>query len=414
MKDLFFKYQYQLVLLAIGVLWLPALDILLQIHTQQFIFPDTQSYLIAAKNFYSSFTPDSGRPMLVSLINGVPYLFGFPEKSLFVWSLWVNIVLWLSTVLMLFEIVVSVLKNNRRALWFTLVYVFTIGSTIIIFHLLSETIFTFFLLAAVFCFQRYILRQKYLFLALGLSALLLSVLIKPVAAALVVFALADFGKSMWVHKFSRWNVFILISMAIVFFQLQTMKQHFGNYTISYIDSFTSYNYLGTRADCLKTNTPFVQCDNERYDYFTSLSLPDQKKAAVRDLKMQLTDNTRNLVEAYGIDIYTNTFKGCQAIYEYRNNKKTSYFDNFRFLFRALSAMQNTVFTLLGLLLACYFLIRKKAPKLAVWCSGMIVFVFLISGISSEQGDRFHLVFYPEIIIVMAFCYQGIVQKRASA
>ena len=402
MKLLFKRYNYHFLLISIGILWIAFLNYVLQISTQKFQFPDTLSYLIACENLYKLQLVDAGRPTLILLIYGFPYLFGFSNWALFPWSFVINCISWFLIITLLFEILKSFV-NQKKAFIFTLIYIFTVGSAVINFHLLSETIFTLFLFASLYCFHKFHLSKRFGFLSFGICLLILSVLIKPVSLLILIFILFFYAKLLYKNIKNSWSVLIFFSFMVLFFHLQLMKNQFGNYTISYIDSFTYYNYLGTRADGLKTNAEFVQCDNARFDYFTSLSLSEQKNEAFKDFKTQVIGNKWNLCKAYCIDIYTNSFKGCQAIYEYKNNNKTSYFEASKFFFRAVSLLQNALFTIIGINLAVYFLLqRKKRNDVIVIASFIILYIFLISGISSEQGDRFHLVFYPEIIVLAAY------------
>ena len=410
MKQLFKKYNCHFLLTSIGISWIVFLNYVLQINTQKFQFPDTLSYLIASENLYKLQLVDAGRPTLIMFIHGFPYLFGFSKWALFSWNFVVNCISWLLIITLLFEILKS-FANQKSAFVFTLIYIFTIGSAVINFHVLSETIFTLFLFASLYYFHKFYLSKRFIFLSVGFSLLILSVLIKPVSLVILFFILLFYTKPLLKNIKNRWSLLIFFSFMALFFHLVLMKNQFGNYTISYIDSFTYYNYLGTRAEGLKTNAEFVQCDNARFDYFTSLSLSEQKNEAFKDFKTQLTTNKWNLCKAYFINIYTNSFKGCQALFEYKNNNKTSYFEASKFFFRAASLLQNALFTIIGISLSVYFLLqRKKRNEGIVIASFTIIYIFLISGISSEQGDRFHLVFYPQIIVLAAYFLKDKVSK----
>lgn len=402
MKSKYSKYNYHFLLILISIFWILILNFLLQIQQQTFIFPDTYSYLIASENLYQNHIIDSIRPVLMALIHGLPYFFGFTKEALFSWSLVVNIFSWMSTIILLFEILKTFL-NCKRAFYATLVYVFIIGSAVINFHPLSESVFTLFLFLSIYFFSAYFSTKKFSFLSFGFTVLIISLLIKPASAGLVIIAFLFFVKPLFKNIFNKWIFLIGLSCVSVLFYMNLMKNHYGNYTISYIDSFTYYNYLGTRADDLKTHSKFVQCDNKRFDYFTSLSFGEQKKEAFEDFKNQIKSNKLNLFKAYVISIYTNSFKGCQAIYEYKNVKQNGYFEGVKFFFRGVSLLQNAFLTIVGVILSVYVFFRfKKTDKFIFLVAFCILYLFLISGISSEQGDRFHLVFYPQIIVLLAY------------
>ena len=64
-------------------------------------------------------------------------------------------------------------------------------------------------------------------------------------------------------------------------------------------------------------------------------------------------------------------------------------------------IQNCIFTCLGILMSIYFLIKKRSKLLIKIISFVILYVVAISAISSDQGDRFHIVIYPLILILTA-------------
>ena len=184
--------------------------------------------------------------------------------------------------------------------------------------------------------------------------------------------------------------------------MYSLKKHYGDFTVSYIGSITYYNYLGARADCLKQHSEYIPGENPRTKHFNTLSVHQMKAAATADMKDQLVNNTGNLMKAYGTNIYLNSTKGNSIIHAADNTKQTTYFDVWHWLFMALSKMQNIVVTGIAVFLSLYSLLtRKRQDAFKVVLSVSILYVFLISGISSNEGDRFHLVFFPIAIILAA-------------
>jgi hypothetical protein len=181
-----------------------------------------------------------------------------------------------------------------------------------------------------------------------------------------------------------------------------MKKNYGDFTITYIDAFTYYNYLGTRADCLKNGTEFKQCDNKRHTYFNAFSLTESKKVASNDIKEQLSNNTFNFVKAYFINIYKNSTGGCGYLGVISNKNNTCYFEKMVLLFKVLAKIQNIVFSILGFFLSLYFLVKKPRHIHFMKLVGVItLYIILLSAISSDQGDRFHVVIYPLVLILIS-------------
>ena len=69
----------------------------------------------------------------------------------------------------------------------------------------------------------------------------------------------------------------------------------------------------------------------------------------------------------------------------------------------LSQIQNILMVILSLILPIYFLLRRrKLDYFIIATSFLIWYILLTSGISYFQGDRFHLVFYPLVLMQVAF------------
>jgi|APCry1669192647_1035423.scaffolds.fasta_scaffold01903_3 hypothetical protein len=401
MRKLLQKYQFQFYLVIIGIFWLLLINFFLQIFQQNYIYADTESYIRASKDFYFSHKPNEIRPSLIAAINGLPFLFGFTKSSLFLWNTILNLILWLATLLLIYSFC-SKIVNPKKAFYIALVYVFTLGSLLVVFEFLSEPLFSFSLLVPLILFQKYDNTKKIGFLSIGLSMLIISMLIKPASLLLFFVVCFLFGFKVLVKVLqNKSSIAIYISIIIVFAHLQSMKTNYGNYTLSYIDSFTYYNYLGTKSDCLKNNKEFLQCNNYRYNYFNKFSLPEGKKIAFEDFKNQLTHNTINFMSAYFSNLVGNSCKASGYFYAYENKKSSNNFEVYKIIFRGISRIQCLLYSLIGILLSIYYIFKKKTNKIIKITSFSIVYIIVISAISSDQGDRFHIVVYPLILILVA-------------
>jgi hypothetical protein len=394
------KFRGHLYLIIVGLLFLLLLSAALQLLQQRYFFPDSTSYFNAAVQLYHHFEPNDIRPMLIAAINGFPLVFGFPDNSISLWSIVINAVCWLSTILMLFEILKKFLPE-KAAFVFSLGYLFCVGSAVLVFHLLSETIYAFFLFLVLFLFGKYAETREFKFLSLSLSVLILSLLVKPGATILVGVAFLYFIRVFYKNLKRKSVIFMLISVALVFCQMGMMKKKFGNFTISYIDSFTYYHYLGTRADCLKKNVAFAEAENERYAFFNKLPYEEQKKEASRDMKDQLLHNAPNLAKAYIINVADNAIHGSPAVSQSENIANSRVFETVQYILKVISKIQVILFSLLGFVLGVYWLLMARNDLFTMAVSVMALYVIGISGISSGQGDRFHLVIYPMVMILIA-------------
>lgn len=401
MKNFIQKYQFQLSLITIGLVWIVLLNLFLQIISQDYIYADTKSYIRASEDLYFRCKPNEIRPFLIAAINGIPFLFGFTKSALFLWNTILNLVLWLAIIQIIYRFCANIIEP-KKAFYVAIAYVFTLGSLLIVFEFLSEPLFSFSLLFSVLFFQKYDKTKKVLFLSIGLSILILSMLIKPISVLLFLGICILFGFTVLLKVLQHKSSFIVyLSILLVLTNLQSMKSNYGNYTLSYIDAFTYYNYLGTKADCYKKGTKYEPCNNWRHSYFNKFSLPESKKAAYEDLKYQITENSLNIFKAYFDNITLNSVGLSSYFRFYENKNKDKNFEIYKAFFKVTSRIQCLLYSLFGIGLSLFFLFKKNTCKITKIISFSILYIIIISGISSDHEDRFHLVVYPLVLILCA-------------
>ena len=184
-----------------------------------------------------------------------------------------------------------------------------------------------------------------------------------------------------------------------------MKADYGNYTLSYTDSVTYYNYLGSKAFLYKTNDTFNQNNNKRAKFLEKHSYPEQREIATKDLLSQISNNKFNLIKAYISNFSENTKTPTSAIETAKNLNHKNYYNGLKKWLAILSKYQNRFFTIVGFILALYYLFKSYQQEF-LYCliSLYILYTIGISGVSCGQGDRFHIVFFPFVIILMARLY----------
>lgn len=399
-KIMFSKLKYEYLLFIIAVIWAFFFSFSIQLKPEFNLFGDDLSYLSAAKNLYLEHQVDEGRPMIIALINGFPLLFGFSELVVIKWSILVNFCCWFVTILFVFKIVATKL-NRQKAFWFALFFLFCIGNLAIAFHVLSESVFIFMLILVVYFINKKELTKQYHFLTIAITITVLAILVRPMAIGLLLILVVFNIKNFKQICYSKYAFLLLLSLSLVFIQMYSLKKLNGDFTISYIDSFTYYNYLGAKADCLRKNIDYLPGKNERFEFFRKFSSHEQRKIANLDVKEQLSNNKVNLFKAYLFCIYSNSSKGSYIVSSCKNINQTSYFDACYFFYKAISKLQNILFTIFGILLSFYCLLkRKKESNFNVVISLFILFIIFISAISCYECDRFHIVIYPMVILLL--------------
>ncbi len=403
MKNFFLKYQYPIAIIVIGLVCLHLLNYLLQLDAQHLIYPDSEDYHSSAEKMFLKFTGHYYRPMLMAFITGLPYLFGSSHEGIYEWSFYVNVFCWLATSLLLFEIAKNFL-NAKGAFLVALLPFFLVGNIAINYHLLTEPLYTFFIVTAFYFLFRYYKTKQFLWLSLTLSLLLLSMLIKPGSKFLAIVFCLYFIKEWYQNYKTKSALLLYFSVLLIVIQVIGMRVQYGNFTLSYIDGVTYHNYLFSKSDCYRKGTEYHQINNPRADFiFGQKDFPHQKIVAVADRNEQLQHNTLNVLKAYVSDVFDNTKSGNVCIQDLKNEKNKPYFENMKLFFFNVSKWQNRFFTLLGLALALWFVYRNYRSANPFAKMGFFIFyIIILSGVSCSQGDRFHLVTFPFVFLLGAY------------
>ncbi|MGL2964776.1 hypothetical protein ACSVH2_13220 [Flavobacterium sp. RSB2_4_14] len=377
------------------------LNFLLQLDKQTLIYPDCDNYLESAQKMYHKFTGHYYRPMLMAFITGIPYLFGSSDTGIFQWSLFVNIFCWLGTSILLLEILKQFVKE-KLAFVFAILPFFILGNIILNFHLLTENIFVFFIMLAFYFLFQYYKSNTFWYLSLSLSLLLSSMLIKPGAKFLAIIITLFFIKEIFRNYKSKSMIFLYGSLLMILIQVVGMRVQYGDFTISYIDGVTYHNYLCSKAECFKNGKEYSQLNNPRAEYLFSLDFTEQKRVALEDFKHQIKTNFPNLVKAYFSDVAENSKSGNSCIEDLKNYDNKVDFSFWKAFVFDITKWQNRLFTLLGLVLSVFFLFKGfKKENAYFFVAFFVAYIMILSGISCGQGDRFHLVTFPFMFLLLA-------------
>jgi hypothetical protein len=400
-KQLLKKYNYHFLIILIGLFWISIFDFLTQMSSQGIIYPDSSSYVESAKNLYVFYRGHNYRPILMAIINGFPYLFGSSDETVLAFSFYVNIFCWLAFFVVLFEIFKDYLSPKYSFL-FTFFSILFLGNTAFLFHLLTENIYMFFIVLGFYFLINYYKKQQFWLLSVALSIFILSMLIKPGSKFLAIVFTLYFIKEIYKNYKSRFTWLIYGSLFLVFIQCAGVKYQFGNFTLSYIDTVTYYNYIGSKAMFIKYGKEYQQMNNPRAEYIFSHECKIQKEIASADLKQQLQYNTLNLIKAYFSDVIENSKTGNTCIEDCKNINNKSYFEFWKQLFYTISKWQNRVFTILGFCLALFYFFKSYKKEIVFsFISFFILYIMILSGISCGQGDRFHVITFPFVVLLLA-------------
>ncbi|RAR49116.1 glycosyltransferase family 39 protein [Flavobacterium lacus] len=399
---LFFKkYLYQLVLLFIGIIWLLILCGLLDIHLQTIIFPDAGNYNESATNLYWFQRGHTYRPILMAAIYGFPLLLGATDHFLYTFAIYVNILLWLSSIVLLFEIIQQYV-SKKVAFSLSLLFVFSIGITLFNFHLLAEIPFLFFLLLSFYFLQKYSQTKVVKWLVIALSILVLSMLIKPGSKFFAILLLVYFSKTLFMQYKQKVMLLLYASIGLCIVQAAGLKYQFGDFTISYIDNVTFHNYLFSKADCYRKGIEYNQIGNPRAEYLFTKEAHEQKKIAGEDMLEQIQHNKINILIAYFHNFTWNSLSGNMVLKSYSNFSNSPSYSKIQSFLYWISKYQNRMMTSLGIALSLIFLLKNnRKDEFLFFTALLVVYIIGVSGISSDQGDRFHIITYPFTLVLLA-------------
>lgn len=394
-----YKFHFFIILIALSVLLI--LDFILQLSTQNIRFWDSLSYAESAFGMYKLHCGNAYRPMIITFITGLPYLFGGNENDLFVFSFWLNLFCWVGFFIIQFEILKDFL-NPKIAFLSVIISILFISNAVSVFHLLTENIFMFVVILGFYFILKYNQYQKFLYLSIALSIFILSVLIKPGMKFFAIICLLCYCRTIFDNYKSKISYFIYASLFLIFIQCAGIKYQFGTFTISFVDSVTYYNYLGYKARCFKENKVYDQ-KPERLSYLYVIDLDLHKKIVKEDLIDQLKNNKINLLKAYIDDFRDNITSGSANIVACKNIKNDKNFDFYKKILFKLTIYENIIFTILGIILS-FLLIFKTFKKndLMFLISLFMIYTISTSAISCSEGDRFHSILFPFVIITIGF------------
>ena len=395
------KYTYQLLLMFIAIIWLLILCSLLDIHLQTLIFPDAGNYNESATNLYWHLRGHNYRPILMAAIFGFPLLFGASDIYLYSSAIYINIFLWLSSIILLFEIIQHFV-SKKIAFWISVVFMFFIGITLFNFHLLAEIPYLFFLLSSFYFLQKYSQTKVVKWLVIALSVLVLSMLIKPGSKFFAILLLLFFSKTLFLYYKQKVMLLLYASIGLCLIQAAGLKYQFGDFTISYIDNVTFHNYLFSKADCYRKGIEYEQIGNPRAEYLFTKNVHEQKKIAREDILEQIQHNKTNILKAYFHNFTWNSLSGNMVVKSYSNFSNSSEYNKIQSVLYWISKYQNRLMTFLGIVLSLFLLLNFYRKDVFLFFTALlVVYIIGVSGISSDQGDRFHIITYPFTLILLA-------------
>ena len=148
------KIKYEYLLGFIAIIWILFFAYVIQLKAGFSSLGDDGSYLYSARLLYFNHKIDNTRPLLISAINGFPYLFGFSNHTTVKFGIFINFLCWFFTSILIFKIISKIL-NRKKAFLLSVIFIFCIGNLAHAFNFLSESIFIFMILLSIYFVSKY-------------------------------------------------------------------------------------------------------------------------------------------------------------------------------------------------------------------------------------------------------------------
>lgn len=421
----FSTFKYQIILTVTALVWLLFVFFSLQLKYQNTIYPDASSYLKAGQLLAEGFIPHHYRPYGMAFYSCLPRIFGPGSETIFNFIKVVNVPVWLASILLLFS-TLKFYTSNRKAFIFTLTYISCVGIVILNNLLLSEIPWITLLLIAIYGLTTYKFKTSYLWLVIGVSATIVSILVRPVSKFILVILLIVYWRDIWLLLKTNYKFLVLGSALLLVTQCSMMKKTYGDFTVSYIDYYTVHHYvtdivnlkqLYNESNESSSFSEFKEGVYKSRDALKSSLIEDsidykaigyseQRRKAKAFFVETISNQPLAMLSIYGNNLYEHLIMPTLYVKDAKNIKETRLFPIAKNGFYWLSHFQNTGFSILGILSIFFsvLLILKKRvqwqeDKLMIFLTLTLSYTILILGLSAEQYDRLNIPNYAMIIIL---------------
>jgi hypothetical protein len=357
-------------------------------------YADQASYINASRKFYENFYIDPYRTIGYQFLLGCPSLFNLNLKIIF-WPIFVN----------LFCFLISINTLSKICLYhsikpFHVITILCLSSSIII-HINFALTEIFFISISLLAYKYFIdlnsyngKNTDYLKWSFVMSLIALT---KPGFLLFTCF----FILTMIIRNRRKTLYILLPFLILITSQASAIKFHYGKFKLSYIGSLTYYRYLGSSIESFNTYNNFTASDfyriqEQRDRIIKGYSLNQIDSISNLDYKNYLYNSPLSFSKAYVNNIVSNTF--------------SSNLDETPFLY-GINKIFNIIFTCFPILIFLYGLLKKQIFYTKLFPYFFIIYTILISGVSSMQGDRFHLVFYPFSILLIVIFITNLFQNN---
>ncbi|CAK8711603.1 hypothetical protein KKHLCK_00600 [Candidatus Electrothrix laxa] len=339
-----------------------------------------------------------------------PFLYPFILASAELLHPWAIIVfqffLWIAQILLVYYSALLISQSHIASFVLTCFCLSVLSPIGMVLHALTETMSSFLLTFYVATIVFYIKKgRRNIFLFLGMLSLSLLSVVKPSYLYIFLFNIGTIT-FLWRKRYSFLIISIFICLWPVFFQYRIMKEKFNLNKISIIgtvainDYFLSYFELKKRGLVKNKDSKYHigGIRKLRRNYFFNMKKSEGYVTAVRKIKNELILNVKHYpfeVISTFIDL---TVENCTQASHYLQEKT-----NRDYLYTIVSLWQSRGLLLINIFSVLFFiltltkkknnLLKKDFFVINVTAYAIVLFVYISSGVSIGQGDRFLVPIY---------------------
>lgn len=360
----------------------------------------------AGKLLYNEGKPHPTRPYLSGAVLGFPFSASHkgPLVAQVNFNLILNLALWLCTILLIYKTAL-LFASKRLAFVSSLAYVFCIGAIGFIGLILTETLSAFMLAWAVYLAFRYQKYNRIRDLTSAMVIMLLLVLVKPgmiywsLLLLLIVVVMVLRSDELSIRRFFP----IALSLGLILLQAWQIHSHYGKFSVSLIDKITWYNYLGAEAEAISTDRTLSEVKAERIKVWDESSWLEISEIGSADMKRQMNEHPGLILKEFVLNIAENTVGKSAPIAAAKDIRGSAIFKPIQSTLLMLSILQNLFMVSTAILIGFYILLKKRMLNMATFLAmGTIAYIIFTSGISFKAGDRFNVVFYPIVLMLLPY------------
>ncbi|MFK7770672.1 MAG: hypothetical protein AB8F94_00980 [Saprospiraceae bacterium] len=204
------------------------------------------------------FSAHPTRMLGYSLPVGFFRLISNSDLQFYLLNLFFNYSCWLMTNLLLFKSLKLILKNNKQALFYTLLFTFHVGIFVQSTQILSEIFYIFLITFSIFFLIKHQIEKHFRLLLFSFLAFCLSILVRPTLQYFLIFIIPLLiGKIYYQdkNKVKKITTVFIIFVSTIGLQLVIMNKSFNTNKLSNIDTLTLHLYFGNYAEqwCVSRN-----------------------------------------------------------------------------------------------------------------------------------------------------------------